>query len=58
MQELQVSALSSLRFLRRIILNIFRKFTLYGKKVKTVDFFETIAASDLKQIDLIRICEY
>ena len=27
-------------------------------KVKTVDFSETIAASDLKQMDLIKICEY
>ena len=27
-------------------------------KVKTVDFSETIAASDLKQIDLMKICEY
>ena len=29
-----------------------------GKKVKTVDFSETIAASDLKQMDLMKICEY
>ena len=28
------------------------------EKVKTVDFSETIAASDLKQMDLIKICEY
>ena len=27
-------------------------------KVKTVDFSETIAASDLKQMDLMTICEY
>ena len=27
-------------------------------KVKTVDFSETIAASDLKQMDLMKICEY
>ena len=27
------------------------------EKVKTVDFSETIAASDLKQIDLIKICK-
>ena len=27
-------------------------------KVKTVDFSETIAASDLKQMDLVKICEY
>ena len=27
-------------------------------KVKTVDFSETIAASDLKQMDLIKICKY
>ena len=26
--------------------------------MKTVDFSETIAASDLKQIDLMKICEY
>ena len=30
---------------------------LWGK-VKTVDFSETIAASDLKQMDLMKICEY
>ena len=29
-----------------------------GKNVKTVDFSETIAASDLKQMDLMKICEY
>ena len=28
------------------------------EKVKTVDFSETIAVSDLKQIDLMKICEY
>ena len=28
------------------------------EKVKTVDFSETIAASDLKQMDLLKICEY
>ena len=28
------------------------------EKVKTVDFSETIAASDLKQMDLMKICEY
>ena len=27
-------------------------------KVKTVDFSETIAASDLKQMDFINICKY
>ena len=27
-------------------------------KGKTVDFSETIAASDLKQMDLMKICEY
>ena len=27
-------------------------------KVKTVDFSENIAASDLKQMDLMKICEY
>ena len=27
-------------------------------KMKTVDFSETIAASDLKQMDLMKICEY
>ena len=27
-------------------------------KVKTVDFSETTAASDLKQINLMKICEY
>ena len=27
-------------------------------KMKTVDFFETIAASDLKQMDSMKICEY
>ena len=27
-------------------------------KVITVDFSEAIAASDLKQIDLMKICEY
>ena len=27
-------------------------------KVKTVDFSETIAAIDLKQMDLMKICEY
>ena len=27
-------------------------------KSKTVDFSETIAASDLKQMDLMKICEY
>ena len=27
-------------------------------KVKTVDFSETIADSDLKQMDLMKICEY
>ena len=27
-------------------------------KVKTVDFSETIAASSLKQMDLMKICEY
>ena len=26
--------------------------------MKTVDFSETIAASDLKQMDLMEICEY
>ena len=26
-------------------------------KVKTVDFSETFAASDLKQMDLMKICE-
>ena len=26
--------------------------------MKTVDFSETIAASDLKQIDLMKMCEY
>ena len=30
---------------------------LYGK-VKKVDYSETIAASDLKLIDLMTICEY
>ena len=29
-----------------------------GKKVKTVDFSETIAASDLKKMDLMKIFEY
>ena len=29
-----------------------------GKSDKRVDFSETIAASDLKQIDLMKICEY
>ena len=28
------------------------------EKVKTVDFSETIAASDLKQMGLMKICEY
>ena len=28
------------------------------EKVKTVDFSETIAACDLKQFDLMKICEY
>ena len=28
------------------------------EKVKTVDFSETIAASDFKQMDFIKICEY
>ena len=28
------------------------------EKVKTVDFSETFAASDLKQMDLMKICEY
>ena len=28
------------------------------EKVKTVDFSETTAASDLKQMDLIKICKY
>ena len=28
------------------------------EKVKTVDFSESIAASDLKQMDLMKICEY
>ena len=28
------------------------------EKVKTVDFSETIAASDLKQMVLIKICKY
>ena len=28
------------------------------EKVKTVDFSETIAASDLKQMDSMKICEY
>ena len=28
------------------------------EKVKTVDFSETIAASDLKQMDIMKICEY
>ena len=28
------------------------------EKVKTVNFSETIAASDLKQMDLMKICEY
>ena len=28
------------------------------KKVKLLDFSETIAASDLKQMDLMKICEY
>ena len=27
-------------------------------KVKTLDFSETIAASDLKQMDLMKICGY
>ena len=27
------------------------------EKVKTVDFSETIAASDLKQMDLMKVCE-
>ena len=27
-------------------------------KVKTADISETIAASDLKQMDLMKICEY
>ena len=27
-------------------------------KSETVDFSETIAASDLKQMDLMKICEY
>ena len=27
-------------------------------KSETVDFSETIAASDLKQMDLIKICKY
>ena len=27
-------------------------------KVKTVDFSVNIAASDLKQMDLMKICEY
>ena len=26
--------------------------------MKTVDYSETIAASDLKQMDLMKICEY
>ena len=28
------------------------------EKVKTVDFSETIAASDLKQINLMKVSEY
>ena len=28
------------------------------EKVKAVDFSEAIAASDLKQMDLMKICEY
>ena len=28
------------------------------EKVKTVDFSETIAVSDLKQMDLVKICAY
>ena len=28
------------------------------EKVKTVDFSETIAASDLKQMDLMKVSEY
>ena len=28
------------------------------RKVKKVDFSETIAASDLKLMDLMKICEY
>ena len=28
------------------------------EKVKTVNFSETIAASDLKQMDLMKICKY
>ena len=28
------------------------------EKVKTVDFSETIAASDLKQMDLMKLIEY
>ena len=27
-------------------------------KMKTMDFSENIAASDLKQMDLMKICEY
>ena len=27
-------------------------------KSETVDFSETVAASDLKQMDLMKICEY
>ena len=27
-------------------------------KIEKVDFSETIAASDLKQMDLMKICEY
>ena len=27
-------------------------------KSETMDFFETIAASDLKQMDSMKICEY
>ena len=28
------------------------------EKVKTVDFSETVAVNDLKQMDLMKICEY
>ena len=37
---------------------IYGKNSFLWEKVKTVDFSETIAASDLKQIDLMKICEY
>ena len=39
-------------------------FSVYGEKVKTVDFSETIAASDLKVgrcrqlIEFLKVCEY